>query len=125
MRRRRSARTAPGTAIGEPPVLVGDRAAPEDRQRVDRHVPIGVDRVDLCRLDHALVDPLVPEVEAIAEAFSRLHSVEDLRRGVVEHILLAEVLVRESDDVAVGKLEVVEMGEVQRAKPTLIARASC
>jgi hypothetical protein len=35
--------------------------------------------------------------------------VKDLRRRVVERILLAEVLVGEADHVPVGELEVVEM----------------
>jgi hypothetical protein len=58
-------------AFGEPPVLVGDPAPPEDRHGLVGHLAVGVDGIDLRRLDHALVDPLVTEVEAVAEALAR------------------------------------------------------
>jgi len=96
-------------AIGQPPVLIGDRAPPEDRHRLVGHRPVDLDRIDLGRLDQALVDPLVAEVEAIAEPLAGLHARQHLRGGVIEHVLPAEVLVREPDDVAVGQLEVVEV----------------
>lgn len=64
-------------AVGDPSVLVGDRAPAENRHGLDGPVAVGVHRIDRARVDQALVDPLVPEVEAVAETLAGPYTVDE------------------------------------------------
>jgi len=103
--------------VGGSPVLVGDRAPAEDRYWLERRLAVDLDGVDPRLLDHALVDPLVAEVETKSEPIARADPRQHLRRRVIEHFVLAEVHVGKADHVAVGALEVVEMGMIPAGEP--------
>lgn len=55
------------------------------------------------------MDPVVTEVEAIAEPIAGPDTAQHFRGRVIEHVVIAEVNVWEAHDVAAGQLEVVQV----------------